>query len=200
MSRTLSKIEYNKRKTLQIKVRESKTDDLRNYVVSLSKNRRKSLNYKYGRILYHLSVLVQKESLTALAQFFDPTLRCFQFQDFQLAPAPEEFKKILETLKPTKGPFKMIWYHPTVEEMAYHLNIHDNDLQVNLRICGDFKSGRVLSPEQPLKENTPGSSKGKEVVGSGEGPSKKGVPQEEAEELLKLKNTPGSSKGKVTFL
>ncbi|KAI5394975.1 hypothetical protein KIW84_061545 [Lathyrus oleraceus] len=33
----------------------------------------------------------------------------------------------------------MIGCHPSVEEMAYHLNIHDTDLQANLRVHGDFK-------------------------------------------------------------
>lgn len=107
--------------------------------MGLSKNRRNYLNYKYGRILDLLILLVQQEALTSLAQIYDPTLRCFQFQDFQLAPTIKEFKKILEILKPIKGPFKMIGYHPSVEEMAYHLNIHDTNLQANLRVRGDFK-------------------------------------------------------------
>lgn len=33
----------------------------------------------------------------------------------------------------------MIGYLPTVEEMDYHLSIHEDDLQANLRVCGDFK-------------------------------------------------------------
>lgn len=48
------------------------------------------------------------------------------------------------------------------------------------------RSGRVFAPEQPPKKNTPESSKGKEAIISGEGPSKKVGPQEEAEEFLKL--------------
>ncbi|KAI5401757.1 hypothetical protein KIW84_066285 [Lathyrus oleraceus] len=76
--------------------------------MGLSKNKRNSLNYKYGRILDLLTVHVQQEALTTLAQFYDPTIRCFQFQDFQLAPTIEEFNKILEILKPKKDPFNMI--------------------------------------------------------------------------------------------
>ncbi|KAI5409219.1 hypothetical protein KIW84_054860 [Lathyrus oleraceus] len=52
---------------------------------------------------------------------------------------PLKSGKILEISKPTKGPFKMIGYRPTVEEMAYHLSIHEVNLQANLRVCGDFK-------------------------------------------------------------
>lgn len=75
-------MEYGKRKTLQFKIREPKTDKLRNYAMSLSKGRKNSLNYKYGKILDLFIIPVQKGSLTVVAQFFDPTLRCFQFQDF----------------------------------------------------------------------------------------------------------------------
>ncbi|KAI5424923.1 hypothetical protein KIW84_030918 [Lathyrus oleraceus] len=74
-------MEFGKRKTLHIKIRESKTDDLRKYAMSLSKNKRNSLNYKYGRILDLLSVPVQKEALTSLAQFFDHTLRVWRQRD-----------------------------------------------------------------------------------------------------------------------
>lgn len=44
----------------------------------------------------------------------------------------------------------------------------------------------VFAPEKPLKKNIPDNSKWKEAVVSWEGPSKKGVPQEEAEEFLRL--------------
>lgn len=116
-----------KRKILQFKIREPKVDNLTNYAMSLSKDRNNSLNYKFGKILDLLNVLVQKEALIALVQFFDPTLRCFLFLDFQLALSLEEFVKILDISKPMKGLFKMTGYRPTVEEMAYHPIIHESD-------------------------------------------------------------------------
>lgn len=107
-------MESGKRKTLQFKIREPKTNNLRNYAMRLNKGRNNSLDYKFGKILDLLSVHVQREALTTLGQIFDPTLRCFQFQDFQLAPTLEEFGKILDISKPMKGPFKMIGYLTTV--------------------------------------------------------------------------------------
>ncbi|KAI5414045.1 hypothetical protein KIW84_058257 [Lathyrus oleraceus] len=56
-----------------------------------------------------------------------------------MAPTLEKFGKILEISKSMKGPLKMTGYHPTVEEVAYHLCIHEADMQANLRVCGDFK-------------------------------------------------------------
>ena len=42
---------------------------------------------------------VQIDDVSALIQFYDPPLRCFTFQDFQLAPALEEFDRILNFSK-----------------------------------------------------------------------------------------------------
>lgn len=48
-------------------------------------------------------------------------------------------------------------------------------------VGGMTRSGRVFAHKQPLKKKIPKNSIGKEALGSREGPSKKGVPQEEAE-------------------
>src|SRR4051812_48247590 len=50
---------------------------------------------RYGGILDLLKVKVQEEAITALAQFYDPPLRCFTFQDFQLAPTLQEMDAML---------------------------------------------------------------------------------------------------------
>lgn len=60
-------MEINKTKTLKFKIRESKTDNLRDYAMSLSKSRKNSIYYKYGKVLDLLSVPMQKEALTTLA-------------------------------------------------------------------------------------------------------------------------------------
>lgn len=44
----------------------------------------------------------------------------------------------------------MIGYRPSMEEIAYHLNIHGTDLQANLRVCGDFKG----FPREYLEEKS----------------------------------------------
>lgn len=53
-------------------------------------------------------------------------------------------------------------------------------------VGGMTRNGRVFAPEQAIKKNIPKNSKGKEAIGSGEGPSKKCVPQEETKEFLRL--------------
>lgn len=82
---------------------------------------------------------MQKNIITALTQFYDPALRCFQFQSFQIAPTIEEFSKTIGTPKPISGPFKMIGYNLIVIEMANYFDICTADLKANLRVCGVFK-------------------------------------------------------------
>jgi hypothetical protein len=50
---------------------------------------------KFGNIMDLLEVKMQTRDITALAQCYDPPLRCFTFQDFQLDPTLEEFERIL---------------------------------------------------------------------------------------------------------
>lgn len=53
-------------------------------------------------------------------------------------------------------------------------------------VGGMTRSGRIFASDKQIKKNTPESSKRKEVLGSREGPTKKGVPQEEVEEFWRL--------------
>jgi hypothetical protein len=54
-----------------------------------------SFEANYGLILNLLHEKIDPMAIITLAQFYDPPLRCFTFQDFQLAPTLEEFAKIL---------------------------------------------------------------------------------------------------------
>lgn len=88
-------MEIDKRKTFQIKVRVSNVESLKAYSIRLTNIRRNTFTFKYGKIQDLLAIPLQKETIMALAQFYDPSLRCFVFQDFQLAPTLEELSKIL---------------------------------------------------------------------------------------------------------
>ena len=54
---------------------------------------------RYGDTLDLTKVEVQLDVVSALIQFYDPPLRCFTFQDFQLAPTLEEFDRLLNFSK-----------------------------------------------------------------------------------------------------
>jgi len=52
---------------------------------------------KYGNLLGLLELEVQIPVITALAHYYDSSLRCLTFQDFQLVPTIEEYGQILDT-------------------------------------------------------------------------------------------------------
>jgi hypothetical protein len=92
---------------------------------------RDHLTFKYGKILDLLNIPVQIEVVTALAQFYDPPLRCFTFQDFQLAPTLEEFGQILGYRRKKLFPYKGMGQVPRLKDLAlllkipvFNLNLH----------------------------------------------------------------------------
>ncbi|KAI5412190.1 hypothetical protein KIW84_057025 [Lathyrus oleraceus] len=59
-------------------------------------DRLKSFVGRYGDILTVLKTVVDPVPLQTLLQFYDPELRCFTFQDYQLAPTLEEYSIMLK--------------------------------------------------------------------------------------------------------
>ncbi|XP_050897449.1 uncharacterized protein LOC127104302 [Lathyrus oleraceus] len=87
-------------------------------------------------MLHLLSVLVQKDDITALAQFYDPPLRSFLFIDFQLATTLKKFGKILDSPKQKKGPYRGLGQIPKPKELAEVLDIPVEDLTPDIKIWG----------------------------------------------------------------
>lgn len=50
---------------------------------------------EYGNILFFLHFGIDDQVVNMLLQFYDPELRCFTFQDYQLAPTLEEYSSLL---------------------------------------------------------------------------------------------------------
>ncbi|WJX45917.1 hypothetical protein P8452_32765 [Trifolium repens] len=127
----------DKRKTLQIKAQVPDMRSLKAYGAKLTSLARSNFVNKYGRIIDLLDIPVQVEAITALAQFYDPSLRCFTFQDFQLAPTLEEFGQILDFPNQGKGPFKGIGRVVDLKELSPTLNISVSDLTSNYKFRPD---------------------------------------------------------------
>ncbi|KAI5387679.1 hypothetical protein KIW84_073679 [Lathyrus oleraceus] len=68
------------------------------YIINFGKN--------YGNLLNILNQQVDYTALITLAQFYDLPLRCFTFQDFQLAPTLEEFERLVRIPMKNKKLFK----------------------------------------------------------------------------------------------
>lgn len=97
-----------RKKNFQIKAQIIKVEGLKFPRDQLPPINHGNFDHNYGKILNLLDVPVQFEAITFLAQFYDMPLRCFTFQDFQIAPNLEEFGKILHLGKKTRGPYKGI--------------------------------------------------------------------------------------------
>jgi hypothetical protein len=94
---------------------------------------RDHFTFKYGKILDLLNVPVQVEAVTALAQFYDPPLRCFTFQDFQLAPTLEEFGQILGYPRKKLFPYKGMGQVPRLKDLALLLKIPVSNLNLHFK-------------------------------------------------------------------
>ncbi|XP_058725569.1 uncharacterized protein LOC131596851 [Vicia villosa] len=65
----------------------------------------KSFTDDYGNILTLLGTVVETPALQTLMQFYDPEMRCFMFQDYQLAPTLKEYSIILNLKIKDEVPF-----------------------------------------------------------------------------------------------
>jgi len=79
-----------------LKKKENNLIDLRELRRKLKMVQRDAFRRKHGNPLSLLEVEVDISAITTLAQYYDPPLRCFTFQDFQLVSTIEEFEQILD--------------------------------------------------------------------------------------------------------
>ena len=79
-----------------------------------------------------MEVEVQIYAITALAQYYDPPLRCFTFQDFQLVPTIEEFEQILDLPMEGKILYRYFEQHSSIPTLAEILKIHPKELESKL--------------------------------------------------------------------
>ncbi|XP_027927759.1 uncharacterized protein LOC114184642 [Vigna unguiculata] len=92
------------KKKLSIKVVEGNLSNLRELAGRMKTISRNTFKRKYENLLGLLKVEVQVASLTTLAQYYDPPLRCFTFQDFRILKVhPVELEGKMITKGNSKG-------------------------------------------------------------------------------------------------
>ncbi|XP_014492525.1 uncharacterized protein LOC106754966 [Vigna radiata var. radiata] len=79
-----------------------------------------------------MEVKVQLPAITALAQYYDSSFRCFTFQDFQLAPTIEEFEYILGLPLEGSKPYQHLEHHASVSIIAAIMKLQPNELENRL--------------------------------------------------------------------
>ena len=89
---------------------------------------RNTFKRKYGNLLGLLKVEAQVATITTLDQYYDPPLKCFTFQDFQLVPTIEEFEHILGLSVKGKVPYKYSGQHTSTVMLKEILKAHPVEL------------------------------------------------------------------------
>ncbi|XP_050915729.1 uncharacterized protein LOC127130805 [Lathyrus oleraceus] len=70
-------------------------------------------------------------------QFYNPTLHCFTFQDFLLAPTVEEFAHLLQLLVKNQVPYMIEDNFPNFAEIEKALHMKKNLIEFSFRVKGN---------------------------------------------------------------
>ena len=127
------------KKKLPIRVIDSNLSGLREIVQQMKTIQKNAFKKRHGNLLRLLNVEVQASAVTALAQYYDPPLRCFTFQDFQLAPTIEEFEQILGLSVGDKVPYRHSEQHASISTLAGILKVHPVELEGKMASKGNSK-------------------------------------------------------------
>jgi len=84
-----------KKRFYHVKVKNLELASLRELGQRMDQVGHQAFSKAYGKIWELDMVEVFVEAIASLAQYYDQSLRCFTFRDFQLAPTIEEFEGIL---------------------------------------------------------------------------------------------------------
>lgn len=109
---------------------------LRGLGARLVLNNKDKFKDAYGNILGMLNTEVNIIALHTLVQFYDPPLRCFTFQDYQLAPTLEEYSHILGIEIKDQAPFAPTKELPKPQHLAEILHIGKKEVELNLKPKG----------------------------------------------------------------
>ncbi|KAI5425116.1 hypothetical protein KIW84_031062 [Lathyrus oleraceus] len=100
-------------------------------------DRLKNFVGQYGDILTVLKTVVDPVPLQTLLQFYDPELRCFTFQDYQLAPTLEEYSILLSIPIQHQTPFLDVPKEVDFRLIARALRMNVKEVGENWKPCGE---------------------------------------------------------------
>lgn len=83
------------------------------------------LNTKFNTMVVH-----------TLVEFYDPSMRCFTFQNYQLAPTLEEYSHILGVGIKNQVPFVSTKKFPKSHLIVEALHLNKKEMELNLKLKG----------------------------------------------------------------
>lgn len=129
---------FGRRNIYQYKHRESKFDEFKKLGSLLVGEQKYVFKRVYGNLLSVLMTKIGLGLILTFAQFYDPTLHCFMFQDFLLAPTLEEFAHIFRLLVRDQVPYMGTVGFLEVALIAQALRLKKNMVEYNLRTKGNI--------------------------------------------------------------
>ncbi|KAI5390013.1 hypothetical protein KIW84_075365 [Lathyrus oleraceus] len=92
---------------------------------------------QYGDLLTLLRMVVDPVPLQTLLQFYDPDLRCFTFQDYQLTPTLEEYSILMNVPIKYQVPFLDVPKEVDFRVVARALHLSIKEVSDNWKSSGD---------------------------------------------------------------
>ncbi|XP_050889381.1 uncharacterized protein LOC127094616 [Lathyrus oleraceus] len=132
-------MESSKRNIYSFKFKDPDLRSLRDLVSQMHPVYRINFGKNYGNLLSILNQQVDHITLVTLAQFYDLPLRCFTFQDFQLAPTLEELERLVRIPMKNKPLFEGIDESLPLEIIASTLHMDEEEAEANLETKGNTK-------------------------------------------------------------
>lgn len=129
----------DRRNAYQYKLRESKFDEMKKLGSLLIGEQRDIFKKAYGSLLGVLLIKIDPGLILTFAQFYDPTLHCFTFQDFLLAPTLGEFAHIICIIARDQVPYMGTDDFPEVVVIYQALYLKKDVIESNLCVKGNVR-------------------------------------------------------------
>ncbi|KAH1193639.1 hypothetical protein GmHk_19G054643 [Glycine max] len=108
----------NGKRFYQVKVKSLDVTSLKELGRLMGPLQRQAFRKVYGKILDLTAAEVFTEAVISLAQYYDQSLRCFTFGDFQMVPTIEEFEEILGCPLEGRKPYLFSSFLPSLSKIA----------------------------------------------------------------------------------
>jgi len=147
-----------KKRFYHVKIKSLEVASLQEFGQLMNQLQRQAFRKTYGNIWDLAMIEVSVEAIASLTQYYDQSLRCFTFVDFQLVPAVEEFEEILGCLLGGRKPYLFSGFYPSMARIAKVIKISVQELD---RVKQN-RNGVIGIPRKHLEE------KAKALVDQGE--------------------------------